>query len=1234
MSKRILSLLLAMVMLLSVVPFQALAEDVTETEATAMEETQAPAVPETTVAPVVPEITVAPTVPETTEAPAVEPTQAPTVEPTEASAPTEPAQETEPVVAAQSVTVSQEDELNALAVGSQLQLTALVLPENAQDKTVVWTSSDETVATVDETGLVTGIGTGAVTVTAACGEVTGTYELIVSAPVDTLEVKNETAQNAATTGSIVTTPAADSDPAEREVLAGEALTLTAKDGDKVFLWKFVDPDDAGYARLTPGGILTPDPKAVLERRTVQVQPYNRDNKEEVGPVIELTLIPRISRITLKVNDEDVTNGDVYVNIGSGSSVTISADIGPRDSRQKVKWSVSSEDSDLYTNRVEDDTTISLTPMDKTGLVTVTATSADKDSTVKAITTIHFVKLATSVEIKNLPEKNEKGDYFMIGGDKRTLTTNLATESGLSDRNVIWQVIDAGTDADEDDNYPDSKYATIGKYSGNLVTKAVEEQRTIIVKAWVAADMDVTPAEATIVLYPGASSVTAKAVGVEDGKVELSQKTVALEAEVKSEEAIQNVQWIISNSNLAYFETEVNGQTKKVSSITDTLTPTLHLKAAGNVRITAKAVDGSGKYDFVNLKITAPAKKLVITKNDGKTIEEEETLKLASNGNMTLKAQVWSVYDGLNEDNSLLAENQKVKWYIGVEDDNGKLVRSSAASISSAGRIAAGTVEENTTVTVRAVSVEDEDVYDAVDVVITPQKVRTLALFAEGGKFSETQDKKLSGTVLLDAGTVYKLYGKYYDREQENYFDVTSDCTFRSTNARVASVDEDGDLTTGKSGSADIYVYWTDDANGGRMQTVKVTVKVQALVNEVEIAQPKNLYVRSGSSLRLKATAWSNKTAGTKAANQKFTWSVVDLDDDGNPKDSSEFATMSGSTLRPKSVTEMRTVRVFARSAENDMTAYIDIAILPKAACQLTLSFNDMDGEAQTGTVVVPVNLMDAGNLNLALYQSIVYKDGYIYTDSDESLALNDEKITWKTSNKKIVAIEDDLPVFKGTGKVTLTARYNDKDNKQSATAKITLNLINAVTEIEISTKVAGQELVAGRSISLTAVVKADNDGTQVKPYNKSVVWSFADEDSAKYATINPRSGVVTAKKTAKAGDTVTVIATAADGYGVESNELPLTICALAEKVTIDSYEDGYVVPVKLSETANPLSLHATVNPDNASQNVKWTSSSSSYASVDQEGNVTIKRANRKVKITATATDGSGKKAYIILDIKD
>ena len=60
---------------------------------------------------------------------------------------------------------------------------------------------------------------------------------------------------------------------------------------------------------------------------------------------------------------------------------------------------------------------------------------------KAKTTIRFVKLATEIEIQNLPEEDESGTPFMIGGTKRTLTTNLATDKGLSDRGVIWQVID-------------------------------------------------------------------------------------------------------------------------------------------------------------------------------------------------------------------------------------------------------------------------------------------------------------------------------------------------------------------------------------------------------------------------------------------------------------------------------------------------------------------------------------------------------------------------------------------------------------------------------------------------------------------------------------------------------------------------------------------------------------------------------------------------------------------------
>ena len=67
-------------------------------------------------------------------------------------------------IPATSVTLSQS--MLTLTEGQSTQLTATVLPENATDKTVTWTSSATAVATVDTDGTVTAIGVGTAIVTA------------------------------------------------------------------------------------------------------------------------------------------------------------------------------------------------------------------------------------------------------------------------------------------------------------------------------------------------------------------------------------------------------------------------------------------------------------------------------------------------------------------------------------------------------------------------------------------------------------------------------------------------------------------------------------------------------------------------------------------------------------------------------------------------------------------------------------------------------------------------------------------------------------------------------------------------------------------------------------------------------------------------------------------------------------------------------------------------------------
>jgi uncharacterized protein YjdB len=82
------------------------------------------------------------------------------------------------VVAVSGITLSQA--AATLIEGETLTLTATITPDNATDKTVTWSSSDATVATVDANGKVTAVAEGAAAIIATAGDKTAVCVVTVT----------------------------------------------------------------------------------------------------------------------------------------------------------------------------------------------------------------------------------------------------------------------------------------------------------------------------------------------------------------------------------------------------------------------------------------------------------------------------------------------------------------------------------------------------------------------------------------------------------------------------------------------------------------------------------------------------------------------------------------------------------------------------------------------------------------------------------------------------------------------------------------------------------------------------------------------------------------------------------------------------------------------------------------------------------------------------------------------
>lgn len=191
-----------------------------------------------------------------------------------------------------------------------------------------------------------------------------------------------------------------------------------------------------------------------------------------------------------------------------------------------------------------------------------------------------------------------------------------------------------------------------------------------------------------------------------------------------------------------------------------------------------------------------------------------------------------------------------------------------------------------------------------------------------------------------------------------------------------------------------------------------------------------------------------------------------------------------------------------------------------------------------------------------------------------------------------------------------------------------LSAVSTAAVIVKEIKVTGpSELSRGNSRQYKAAITPSNAS------NQNVKWSVSvDGKKTTYASVN-ESGKVTVKSDAPLGIVITVRATAQDGSKV-SGTRNITVKTPVKSASIQNSAgktvSGTTLKLDLSIRTS-YTLKAVSDPAKASGIYVWKSSDKSVATVNSKGVVSFLK-NGKVTITATARDGTNKKASVTFNV--
>ncbi len=243
----------------------------------------------------------------------------------------------------ESITISGAPENSTMERGGTLTLLAAVLPENATNQAVVWSSSNDDVISVTQEGVITALNAGTATITATAkdgSEKSGLTEVItVVIPITNIAISGNST--------------------ELEVGEEETLTCTltpAETTDTDVEWKSSNTD---VATIDQDGKVT---AIKVGETTISVTSKNDSNQTA-------SYILKVIAKTIKVSSVTLSE-DQVIQYSNGATATITATVKEDNADNKsLDW----ESSDNTIATVDDNGTVTAL---KAGEVTIAATAAD------------------------------------------------------------------------------------------------------------------------------------------------------------------------------------------------------------------------------------------------------------------------------------------------------------------------------------------------------------------------------------------------------------------------------------------------------------------------------------------------------------------------------------------------------------------------------------------------------------------------------------------------------------------------------------------------------------------------------------------------------------------------------------------------------------------------------------------------------------------------------------------